>query len=108
MESTSLLFLLLPNSLQKRVELLETTLFVRCTAAMLHGSYTSMLEVDAGAGIGCELDKGAGALRLRVGKTKYSRDGGCMTAGTSSPLLCLSPAGCRLNNNRSTHSSLNK
>ncbi|KAG2454320.1 hypothetical protein HYH02_001347 [Chlamydomonas schloesseri] len=60
------------ESRQARAELLETQLFVRCAAATLLGAYTGVLEVDAGAGVGGEVDEGAGALRLRAGETKYS------------------------------------
>lgn len=63
------------SSTQERAALLETTLFVRCTAAMLSSSYTGVLEVDAGAGVGCEVDEAAGALRLRVGEIKYNPEG---------------------------------
>ncbi|PNW74500.1 hypothetical protein CHLRE_12g493903v5 [Chlamydomonas reinhardtii] len=57
---------------KERAALLETTLFVRCVAAALRGHYTGVLQVDKGAGVGCEVDKGANALRLRAGETKYS------------------------------------
>ncbi|KAG2426941.1 hypothetical protein HXX76_012726 [Chlamydomonas incerta] len=60
------------GSPQERATRLEETLFVRCVAATLRGSYTGVLEVDAGAGIGCEVDEGTCTLRLRAGETKYS------------------------------------
>ncbi|KAG2452951.1 hypothetical protein HYH02_002288 [Chlamydomonas schloesseri] len=60
------------KSTQERRELMEVTLFVRCAAATLLGAYTGVLEVDAGAGVGCKVDEGAGALRLRTGETKFS------------------------------------
>lgn len=56
---------------------------MRCTAAMLSSSYTGVLEVDAGAGVGCEVDEAAGALRLRVGEIKYNPEGGCVSAKAS-------------------------
>ncbi len=68
------------RSLQGREKLLETKLFVRCAAAMLHGMWTGGLQVDAGAGVGYEVDEGAGALRLRVGETEYSPEGACVSA----------------------------
>ncbi len=72
------MLLRLPGSLQEQEKLLETTLFVRCAAAMLNGVWTGVLQVDGGAGVGYEVDEGAGALRLRVAETEYSPGGGCV------------------------------
>ena len=56
---------------------------MRCVAAALRGHYTGVLQVDKGAGVGCEVDKGANALRLRAGETKYSPAGEYVSAKAS-------------------------
>ncbi|PNH02328.1 hypothetical protein TSOC_011700, partial [Tetrabaena socialis] len=60
------------GSWEQRMQLLKDELFVRCAAALLLDRYTGVLEVDAGAGVGCTVDVAAQALRLRLGESKLN------------------------------------
>jgi hypothetical protein len=88
---------MLPDLLQKRVELLQETLFVRCAAATLLGAYRGVLEIDAGFGVGCKVDEGAQALRLCLGETKYSAGGGYNTQQVLIDWLCTHACLCCTN-----------
>lgn len=71
-----LMFRYLAGSPEQRRDLLAGGLFVRCAAALLCGSYTGVLEVDAGATGGCEVNSITRSLLINIGQTEMNLAGG--------------------------------